>query len=410
MKKLYTLFVSLCFASLIMPAYAQLDCSDGRYYNRNYFTDWDSTENILFGSGPAVGNGQTQLLKMTVFEPVGDLLAKRPVVVFTFGGSFVTGQRQDVYSMCLEFVRMGYVAVATDYRVGFFFPDEVTTTQAVVRGMHDMKAAVRYLYKDAQTDNLFKIDTNYIIVGGVSAGAICAIQTAYLTDDNEIPEYLYNDTAGMGGIEGHSGNPGYSSKVCGVIDFSGTIGDTAWIQAGDVPIVGLHDIGDQTVPFGTGPISVGGFPTGLTASGTETIMEKTDMLGIPNALKTYPGSGHVSYLQGSQAAWDEAVEFVQVFIADLVCGSATLSVNDKDEKNTLNVYPNPSTGAFTITLENPAKETFLCTLTDIMGRIVKTFSTSSDKTNINCSNLSPGIYSLTITNGTIFVTDKVVVK
>ena len=75
---------------------------------------------VLFGSGPAVGNGQTQNLYMTVFEPTGDLLTKRPVVVFTFGGSFVTGERSQVYDMCLEFVRMGYVAVATDYRVGFF--------------------------------------------------------------------------------------------------------------------------------------------------------------------------------------------------------------------------------------------------------------------------------------------------
>ncbi len=410
MKKFYYLFISIFFASLALPAFAQLDCSDGRYYNRTYFTDWDSTENILFGSGPAVGNGQTQNLYMTVFEPTGDLLAKRPVVVFTFGGSFVTGERSQVYDMCLEFVRMGFVAVATDYRVGFFFPSEVTTTQAVVRGMHDMKAAIRYLYKDAQTDNLFKIDTNYVIVGGVSAGAICAIQTAYLTDDSEIPEYLYNDTAGMGGIAGNSGNPGYSSKVCGVISFSGTIGDTAWIQAGDVPIVSLHDLGDQTVPFGTGPINVGGFPTGLTANGDGTIITKTDMLGIPNALKTYPGTGHVSYLQGTQQQWDEAVDFVQKFIADLVCGSATLSVNEEQENNSLTIYPNPSNGAITLAFTNTAKEIFYGTVTDVMGRTVKTFSTTSDKINVDCINLGAGVYSVALTNGTQRFSEKVIVK
>ncbi len=410
MKKLYSFIATLLLATIITPAFAQLDCSDGRYYNRTYFSAFDTTENILFGSGPAVGNGQTQLLKMCVFEPQGDLLAKRPLIVFTFGGSFVTGERTQVYAMCEEFVKMGYVVAATDYRVGFFFPSEVTTTQAVVRGMHDMKAAIRYFFKDAQTDNIFKIDTNHIIVGGVSAGAISAIHTAYLSENSEIPEYLYGDTAGMGGVEGLSGNPGYSTKVIGVISFSGTIGDTAWINAGDPAIVSLHDVGDQTVPIGTGPISVGGFPTGLTAHGSNTITYKTDMLNIPNALKTYPGNGHVAYLQGTQEEWDIAVDYTKEFVADLVCGNlAPASVKDEGSA-IVGIYPNPSNGAFTVTFSNAAKQNFNGTVTDVMGRTVKTFSTNNEKVNIDCSDLTAGIYAVSVISGTLRFTGKVIVK
>ena len=409
MKKLYSLFIIAIAAMIVTPAFAQYDCSAGRFYNRTFFTAYDSTENILFGSGPAVGNGQTQLLKMCVFEPQGDQLTKRPLVILTFGGSFVTGQRQDVYGLCVDFVKMGYVVAATDYRVGFFLPSEVTTTQAVVRGMHDMKAAIRYFYKDAQTANVFGIDTNYIIVGGVSAGAICAIQTAYLRSDSEIPDYLLNDTAGMGGVEGLSGNPGFSSEVAGVIDFSGTIGDTSWINAGEAPIVGLHDVGDQTVPYGTGPINVGGFPTGLTASGTRDIMVRTDDLGIPNAVKSYPGSGHVAYLQGSQTMYNEAIDFAQLFVGDLVCGNAALAVNETETKQ-VTVYPNPANGAFTVSFSNGAKEVFYGTLTDVTGRTVKTFSTSSDKVTLDCTDITSGIYSLALTNGTKRFSEKVVVK
>ncbi|MCG3166857.1 MAG: hypothetical protein POELPBGB_02640 [Bacteroidia bacterium] len=410
MKKLYSFFATLLLASIITPAFAQLDCSDGRYYNRSYFTDFDTTENILFGSGPAVGNGQTQELRMCVFEPQGDQLAKRPLIVFTFGGSFVTGERTQVYAMCEEFVKMGYVVAATDYRVGFFFPNEVTTTQAVVRGMHDMKAAIRYFYKDAQTDNVFKIDTNYIIVGGVSAGAISAIHTAYLSENSEIPEYLYGDTAGMGGVEGHSGNPGYSSKVIGVINFSGTIGDTAWINAGDPAIVSLHDVGDQTVPIGTGPVAVGGFPTGLTAHGSNTITAKTDMLNIPNALKTYPGSGHVSYLQGTQQQWDEAVDYSKEFVADLVCGSLTPASVKEEENNVIGIFPNPSEGVVTLTFNNAAKKYFTGTVTDVMGRTVKTFSTNSEKVNIDCTDLTTGIYAVAVSNAVQRFSGKVIIK
>lgn len=409
MNKLYSFFAALTFTMLAAPAFSQLDCSDGRYYNRTYFTAWDTTENILFGSGPSVGSGQTQQLKMCVFEPQGDLLAKRPLIVFTFGGSFVTGNRQQVYSMCEEFVKMGYVVAATDYRVGFFFPSEVTTTQAVVRGMHDMKAAIRYFYKDAQTINQFKIDTNYIVAGGVSAGAICAIHTAYLNSDSEIPEYMYGDTAGMGGVEGHSGNPGYSSKIIGVIDFSGTIGDTAWMLPGDPAVVGLHDLGDQTVPYATGSISVGGFPTGLTAHGTGTIMIKAEMAGIPHDEKTYTGNGHVSYLQGTQTEWDEAVDFTKEFVADLVCGELN-SVKENTINKPLFVFPNPSNGIFNIAFENNRKEIFNGTVTDITGRIVNTFSTPSDRAVLDFSNLNAGIYSLALSNGPIRYSAKIVVN
>jgi acetyl esterase/lipase len=410
MKTLYSLFAALTLTMLTAPAFAQLDCSDGRYYNRTYFADFDTTENILFGSGPAVGNGQTQQLKMCVFEPQGDQLAKRPLIVFTFGGSFVTGERTQVYAMCEEFVKMGYVVAATDYRVGFFFPSEVTTTQAVVRGMHDMKAAIRYFYKDAQTDNIFKIDTNHIIVGGVSAGAISAIHTAYLSENTEIPEYMYGDTAGMGGVEGYSGNPGYSTKVIGVINFSGTIGDTAWINAGDPAIVSLHDVGDQTVPIGTGPVAVGGFPTGLTAHGSNTITTKTDMLNIPNALKTYPGNGHVAYLQGTQQAWDEAVDYTKEFVADLVCGNLTPASVKEEENSVIGIYPNPSNGAFTITFSNATKQNFTGTVTDVMGRTVKTFSTNMEKANLDCTDLTAGIYSVALSSATQRFTGKVIVK
>lgn len=411
MNKFYSLIASSLLVILTIPALAQVECSDGRYTNRNYFTAWDTTENILFGSGPAVGNGQTQQLKMCVFQPEGDQLEKRPLVVFTFGGSFVTGTRQQVYPMCEEWVKMGYVVAATDYRVGFFFPNQVTTTKAVMRGMHDMKAAIRYFYKDAQTTNVFKIDTNRIIVGGVSAGAISAIHTAYMTSNSEIPSYMYSDTAGMGGVEGNSGNPGYSSKVHGVIDFSGTVGQMGWINWGEPPLVGLHDLGDQTVPYGSGPVSLGGFPTGLDAHGTGSIIKRLDTLGIPNAEKTYPGSGHVAYLQGSQQEWDEAVDFAKDFIADLVCGNLqNVSVEENNSEHEFIIAPNPSTGLFNLQFNNEKNKQYLITLTDITGREIINTTTSTSKITLDCTDLSAGTYIISLSNSDQRLTKKVIIN
>jgi acetyl esterase/lipase len=140
---------------------AQYDCSSNRFKDLDFFSSWDETTAVLFGSGPAVGSGQTQELKMDIYEPQGDTMSKRPLILIAFGGSFISGAREDVADLCKLFSKLGYVAATIDYRVGFFVPDQVTTTQAVMRGMHDMRAAVRFFYKDAQTSNTFKVDTNF---------------------------------------------------------------------------------------------------------------------------------------------------------------------------------------------------------------------------------------------------------
>jgi carboxylesterase type B len=172
---------------LYVSVFAQ--CTDDRYRNFSYFSESIRTTAIEFGVNESVppfgaSQGSPQSLKMDVYEPEGDQITNRPVVVVAFGGSFIGGSRGQMESLCREFARLGYVAVAPDYRVGLFFPiDELNTTLAVLRGAHDMKGCVRYLRKTVAEDgNPYGIDPNMIFVGGVSAGAISAIHAAYLDD------------------------------------------------------------------------------------------------------------------------------------------------------------------------------------------------------------------------------------
>ncbi|MFN3876396.1 MAG: alpha/beta hydrolase, partial [Flavobacteriales bacterium] len=123
------------------PMLAQ-ECLGGRYFTPEYFAQATVTEGVVFGSNTGV-NGGTQTLRMDVYQPVGDDLPLRPVVVCAFGGSFVTGSRADVAPICNDLAKRGFVAVANDYRVGFFIPNETTTMRAVMRGAHDMRACVR---------------------------------------------------------------------------------------------------------------------------------------------------------------------------------------------------------------------------------------------------------------------------
>lgn len=389
MKYLYA-FAAVLAASLSLQAQ---ECASGRYTTTNFFPDFTVTTGVLFGSNTAVSGG-TQQLRMDVYEPTGDVLAERPVVIVAFGGSFVGGDRTQVADLCRQFARLGYVAIANDYRVGFFLPNEATTTRAVMRGSHDMKACVRYLRKTVAIDgNPYRIDPDRIVIGGVSAGAISAIHAAYLDQESEVPAILQSEIASLGGVEGNSGSPGYSSEVLGVYSFSGAIGDTLWIEPGDKPLVSIHEDGDGTVPYGTQQVSVIGIPTGLIASGSRDIHVRMNSLGLDNCLKTYNANSHVGYLQSDPVI---SFGFAAQFIAELVCDESTTcsniatGVQEVAGMGLLEVYPNPTTGLLQFELEAPA----LVRLLDMSGREVMRDRIATGTARMDISDLPNGVYML----------------
>ncbi|MCF8276451.1 MAG: T9SS type A sorting domain-containing protein [Flavobacteriales bacterium] len=392
MKKLFTLSLLSLFA--ISETVAQPDCSNGRYTTFDLFSSVDVTSAVTFGNNTAL-NGSDVDLKMDVYQPSGDTETDRPVVIMAFGGSFIGGARADVAFMCNILAKMGYVAVAPDYRVGFFLPSEVTTTLAVLRGAHDINACVRFLKKSAAEDgNPYGIDCERIVVGGISAGAIAAIHSAYLDKLTEVPSYMVNDTAGLGGVEGHSGTPDYNSTSVGVLSFSGAIGDTSWIEAGDAAIVSVHEELDNVVPYLTQEVSVSGFPTGLIASGSAHVHLRADNVGVPNDLKTYLGvQDHVGYLSPIDQS---ALDFAMSFIGDLVCGQSTNSCEKLAsgiadvERNAISVYPNPTKDQINFSTEEQGTVEVI----DATGRTVLNATSVVGQNRLNVSSLPAGVYTL----------------
>lgn len=400
MKRFFTLLMLALSVSAVSMAQSS-ECDGTRYVDYNAFSNVDVTSGVTFGRNTALGGGQVDL-KMDVYEPAGDNFDSRPVIIFAFGGSFIGGQRQDqdIQFLCQTFAKLGYVAVAPDYRVGFFLPNQVTTTLAVMRSMHDIKGCVRYLRKTVEEDgNPYSIDPDRIIVSGISAGAIGSIHAAYLDKDSEVPAYMASDTAGLGGVEGNSGSPGYSSKPLAVMSFSGTIGDTNWIEPGDIPISSIHDELDNVVPYNTTEVSVSGFPTGLVASGSGDIHIRAENLGIDNCLLTYRGvAGHVAYFSGGVD--QQAIDFARDFCMNMVCtgGSDCHSVDavmqgnsiSEVDRNSIEVYPNPTDGVLTFTVE----ETSSVEVIDATGRVVLSGSLTIGKNRLDVSGLPTGFYTL----------------
>lgn len=372
------------------------DCSAGRYVTANLFDDVEVTQAVPFGSNIGVSGG-TQTLYMDVYQPAGDSEQLRPVVVVAFGGSFIFGTRADVADLCMDFAKRGYVAVANDYRVGFFFPNQTTTTRAVMRGAHDMRACVRYLRKSvAELGNPYGIDTTRIIIGGVSAGAISAVHATYLDEESEIPPVLVPESASLGGIEGNSGNPGYSSEVMACYSFSGALGDTAWIQPGDEPLVSLHEVGDNVVPYYTAPVYVTGIPTGLTASGSHDIHERANHVGLVNCFRSYPGTGHVGYLSSDYVA---AMDYVSLFLGELVCGApvtcgVSTGIGQANEEPKM-LGPNPTTGIVNLHIMQASS----ITVRDAAGRILIQRRFAPGMQSLDLSLLPAGAYFLSTDQG-----------
>ena len=56
---------------------------------------------------------------MDIYSPENDNFEDRPLIFFMFGGSFIGGSKDswDIVTLCENYAKMGYVAVAIDYRL-----------------------------------------------------------------------------------------------------------------------------------------------------------------------------------------------------------------------------------------------------------------------------------------------------
>ncbi len=392
----------LALTALLFPVLLSAqECGTGRYTTYGYFPQIDSIPGVVFGTNVGV-DGATQTLRMDIYAPANDTLSARPVVVVAFGGSFVSGSRADMVGICGQLARLGYVAVAIDYRVGFFFPNTNTTMHAVQRCVHDLKGSIRYLRKTVADDgNPYAIDPDRIIVGGVSAGAIGALHLTYMNEASELPAPLVADSAALGGMEGNSGSLGFSSDVMACFSMSGALMDTTWIHPGDQPFCGIHETGDAVVPCYTAQAYALGFPTGIIVSGDHDLKIRMDNLGIPSCYLEYPGTGHVGYLNYDPV---NSLNFVVQFLASVACdvevdcNGATVAVNESSPASgELLLYPVPASDA--ITLEMPEAATLQ--ILDGQGRVVVEQRLPAGQNHITTAQLSNGLYLVRTEGATI---------
>ena len=416
MKKIYLAIIAIAF-SFIIPDTSNAQCGNGRFHSFVFATH-KLTSNITYGSNVTISNS-TQALKLDVYEPQGDVAVTRPLIIIAHGGSFVSGSKtgSDVVPLCKDYAKMGYVVASIEYRLGmtrlpFPGPDSTDAGPAVIRGMHDGKAAVRFFRKDARINgNTYKIDTNNIYFVGVSAGGFIGLHMAYLDELQEFPTFI--DTVAQkgvkGGIEGLSGNPGYSSEVKAYVNLCGAIGDTAWMKPGDEPVLNMHGNQDGTVPYGTATIYLGSTWPILAVDGSHSIAKKAYQIGLTNCFTTYWGQDHIPHANGG-VYYDTTLVITRNFLEHFVCGvslecnyttkvGSAVGINELVDLNKIVVYPNPTNSTTSIDLSAFNAQPVSIELMDALGRKINRVSSITSSTfQVSKGDLPPGVYFINIIN------------
>ena len=171
-----------------------------------------------------------------------DPAVKKPVILFMFGGAFVTGHRNDsVYNSYFNFLTENkYVVISISYRLGLRGVRHVSKfnikplRNAVEMAVADVYDATNWVIRHA--DSLGGIDTSKIILSGSSSGAITVL-TAEFERKNEYA------AAGVlpAGFE-----------YAGLVTFSGAIlsfkGKLSYKNS-PAPRLMFHGTADKIVPY-----------------------------------------------------------------------------------------------------------------------------------------------------------------
>lgn len=194
-----------------------------------------------------------QNLTMDIYQPQDDSLRLRPLLVMIHGGAFFNGDKADEeYRLwCQKFAACGYVAISVNYRLGFS-PLQYAVERAGYRAVQDVHAAIRYMLAHQSE---YRVDADRIFVAGCSAGAITALNIAFMTEENR-PEstreiLLDSDLGPMDAVSVH---PDYREPfaIRSVANMWGALSDLSMLETSATSVISFHGVFDPVVPFGKG--------------------------------------------------------------------------------------------------------------------------------------------------------------
>jgi para-nitrobenzyl esterase len=319
------LITAVIAVSLFSSFQLNAQCSNGRYHDLVFPGNPTVISDIVYGSNTDY-LGNTVQLKLDIYQPACDVATNRALIVFAHGGSFVTGDKADAgyVQTAVALAQLGYVVASINYRLGF--PQNPQDPQslygfnsAIIRGLHDGRAAVRFLRNNALNGgNTYGIDPNNIFFGGVSAGGIIALHLAYQNTVGEMNMNCNNQPGtNCSSVEGNSNSINVSSAVKAIVSISGGIRDTNWITTNDIPVFMAHGTVDGTVPYGSSYFvpQFNLFPI----HGSLSIAKRCTTTGTTHCFKPMYGQDHIP---SNPAYVDTIATIMRNFLEKYTCNVA----------------------------------------------------------------------------------------
>ncbi len=295
-KILLLSFSIILFTSCLESEISYINQAENQQrYNSQIFETITVSKDVRYGANVTLG-GATTGLSMDIYQPANDTEINRPLVVLAHGGSYISGDKTDFTELATFLAKAGYVVASINYRLLDVTPTQLAFKKVVLNSVADMKAAVRYFTKDATTNNVYKIDISKVFIGGYSAGAITALQYAYVHTNAELTTIggssFVDYVNSKGGIEGTSGNESFPSTVKGVINISGALFNSNFINSNEPSLFSIHGTDDAIVPYLQGNVN----NTGIIADGSGILHPYATSLGLKNELKTIQNGKHDAFL------------------------------------------------------------------------------------------------------------------
>lgn len=468
MKKLITpILICCCLIASNLGAQVR--------YIDEVFTTVDIQNDITYGQNFTYPNfNSLSSLKMDVYTPQGDTATRRPVILLSPNGSFLDpavtagllgycfkGKKDScIVELCKRFARRGYVAIAFEYRVGWnpqAADEEVrkkTIIQSVYRAAQDARGLVRFLKNDFASLNQWGVDTGKIVIGGSNSGAYVALAAGNLNDTSELTgikfvgvgNIPFIDPAIMGDFEGfnapqtNDNYPGISSAFQAVFALGGSVGDTSWIQQGEVPVIAFHGVNETATPYNTNVVTTTTGQPVVEVSGSGDFMPIVTAYGnnagfTPNTFPTGPinrnGIGQSTtvidglypfYGQGTEpwnwyecaamAAFNpgsskaKAMRYIDTIMTytsprlyklliDTAFGEPSGIFNTNENETAFNVYPNPASSTIEVVSTTAGNMFSNIKLFDLSGRkVVELNGLQTQKEIINLNGINNGTYIL----------------
>ena len=188
-------------------------------------------------------------LDMDIYRPITDDTKPRPLLMLIHGGAFFNGDKRSV-GYCEwghYFASRGYIVASINYRLGFEsnpFELKDNIDRAGFRAVQDARAAMNYLLRHPER---YPIDPNYLFVAGTSAGAITALNLAFM-DDRDIPTCADD----LGDIDAVSDEEdGVDFNINAVVNMWGAVHKIDMIDhSKSTAILSFHGNADKVVPYG----------------------------------------------------------------------------------------------------------------------------------------------------------------